>query len=86
MDLLREVEHLLCRVVAVGKEGALRQGRNPVFIPEEIEEVGVEGGFEVRDFERVVPEELLVSLRQNQRSEGLTGYYALQNPQSYLME
>lgn len=54
MDLLREVEHLLGGVVAVGEEGRLGEGGHPVLVPEEVEEVGVQGGLEVRDLEGVV--------------------------------
>lgn len=54
MDLLREVEHLLGGVVAVGEEWGLGEGGHPVLVPEEVEKVGVQGGFEVRDLEGVV--------------------------------
>ena len=49
-----EIRNLGSGVGAVGDEGGLTKGHNPVLIPEEIEKFGIQGGFEMFDFQGVI--------------------------------
>ena len=55
LDFLPQIQHLLAAVIAIREEGALAERRDPVLVPEQLEQVRVQRTFEVGNLERIIP-------------------------------